>query len=305
MRIPLKLPPVEKIRLKAGWPYGYSDQYGAFHIAANYCNLRRPPNLPGFWQHGVKGPWEQISAGNIVNHYPNYGQLHSFLAREDEKVYLEEKGVPLCEAIGLPFVYAENPEKNERIPVSLLVMPQHSVAGVKAVRKKAQLKAYSELVATYKREFSNVTVCLHFGDLVNNYWRDLFEELNIKWVLGGHPLDRNSLPRVKALLSRFEYVTSNSWGSHIAYGLSLGAKVSIWGEPNETDLDVLERDRGQGGRATLEAKRSVEFQNRKDLFLRGLYRPPWRGVINTDLGNFLVGQASKKDPEQLKELFGW
>ena len=305
MKFSINLPPIDPFRLQAGWPYGYSDQYGAFYIAAHYCGLNKPSKIPGYWQHGVKGPWDQITAGNITGHYPNLGKFKTFVAREDEKIFLQEEGVPLCEAIGLPFIYAPTPKTPDRIPDSLLVMPHHTVAGVKSFKNQADLEKYAKSIASLTKRFSNVSVCLHFGDFVNGYWKNIFQNLGLKCLLGGHPHDKNSIARVKTLMSSFEFVTSNAWGSHIAYSLSLGAKVSIWGEPCEQDLDRLEKDRGQGGRSTLEAKLSEDYKKNRNMFLRGLYKKPWEGVRNIDLGNYLIGYSSKKDPSTLKALFGW
>jgi hypothetical protein len=299
-----KLPPIKPYKLSLGHAYAFSDQYGAFHTAAEYCGVSGSLRPPGMWQHGVFGPWDQYEPGSIMYYAPTLGKIKSFVARQDEKQFLNQHGIENCEAIGMPIVYVTAP-RLRRLEKTLLVVPLHTVAGVPLFNSREKIKKYCEEIKNISRSYRYTAVCLHYGDIKNQYWLREFHQIGIDFILGGHPRDLNSNQRQAHLYSLFENVTTNGWGSHVPYALSFGAKVSIWGSHPEVDLDIAKRDVGGGGEARVKRRLSAEHIAARNLFLRGLQCHPREAATDKPLGDFLIGRARKRSPSELKSMFLW
>ena len=111
---------------------GWSDHYGALHVASFYSGLVMPRRyiINGIWQHGVFGPWDlQIPKCTIYNSPAGLDTL-CLVAKDDLRAGLIELGYSNVQTIGMPINYLK--ERNfDRIPDSLLVMPSHSLVGFK------------------------------------------------------------------------------------------------------------------------------------------------------------------------------
>ena len=298
------LPPIKPYKRRLGHSYGFSDQYGAFQVAAKHCNVRNACPFPGIWQHGCFGPWDQISPGSILYHSPALKDIHVYVARNDEKDYLLSCGLTKVAAIGLPFVYLPTVE-TERRKNSLLVVPTHSVAGIPLFKDRAQCNQYVDSIVKMRNEFAEIVVCLHYGDIVNKYWVDEFQEAGISYVLGAVPHDENSLLRTKKMFHMFEYVTTNGWGSHVAYALTCGAKVSISGPSMKIDPLVASKDLGAGGLENFNSRFAEKRRRMRASYLSDLYREPLDGIINVKMGAHLIGLENKLSGPQLMKAFGW
>lgn len=300
-----RLPQARPFTRRLGHDYAFSDQYGAFVIAAWYCGIAPfflPP--PGIWQHGCFGPWDQVSAGTILYHSPAVDQMRIFVARKDECQFLENNGIKNCSAIGLPFVYA--PQSSvRRKKGTLLVVPVHTIAGQNYFSGDGELGAYARQIAQMRKHFSEVILCVHRGDYVNNNWIQQFAKVGIPYVIGADPDDLNSLARVKQLFSMCEYVTTNGWGSHVAYALSCGAKCSIWGPRPSADESVRCKDVGTGTEADRKARSADSVRQARDEYLKGLFVCPRDGRVHQDLGRFLIGESNKRTPRELFEELQW
>ena len=219
-----RLPPVREFALRP-WEKTYGgDYYGALQVAAEYCGLSEvPQHFPGDWQHGTIPPWHRFCPGVVVYGAPSSHRC--FLARRDEAEFLKAGGYHKAEAIGLPLIYARH-SGSMRIPGSLLVMPTHTLASDVLLPSCHQ---YVEEIATIKDRFDFVVACVSAYCIARNHWVPEFTSRGIHVVQGAGIADANSLKRMRVLFDSFEYVTTNSYGSHVFYALYCGAKVSIWG----------------------------------------------------------------------------
>lgn len=298
------LPPIKRFYRKLGHEYAYSDIYGAFHVAARYMGTHNFHPAPGIWQHGCFGPWRQVSAGEIAYHSPLINELKIYVARKDEQSFLESCGVYNSRPIGLPFVYAESQDITRR-KNSLLVVPVHSIGGLPSFSEREDLSEYAKQINSLKRYFSDIVLCVHKGDIDNGYWVSEFGSYGIRYVVGADPQDMNSLPRVKALFSLFDFVTTNEWGSHVPYALSCGAKCSVWGEAPSKDLKMELRDAGLGGIENLKLRNSEQKKTIENSYISQLTNCPVNGKANKELGDFLIGMENKKSPQELYREFCW
>ena len=211
-RRPLDLPPAD-YNTTSGF-------YGDLKTSALYCGLRNTPHyIFGEWQHGWHPPEDNDHPEAVVGSAGRSRLQRTsgtfFVARDDQRDYLASHGYRHVRPIGLPIIYTEKPE-TERFPGSLLVMPTHSTA---TSREQWSGEEYANYINSIAEHFTRVTVCIHKNCLDKGNWRGSFNGPGITIVSGAHKSDQNSLKRMAMLMSQHEYVTSNSFGSHIAYCL--------------------------------------------------------------------------------------
>jgi len=279
---------------------GWSAHYGAVDVAGAYAGVSvRAGDFRGYWQHGVNMPFEVDVGEKIVP--KDVADLRRYLvARYDEAVVLRRYGKP-AEAVGVPFVYLDTVPVS-RIRKSLLVVPTHTLAG-QTVMDRSGFERYADEVLQYAARFEKVAVCVHAACLRNDLWVREFSERGVEVLLGADHCDANSLVRVKTLFSTFEHVTSNGWGSHIAYALSCGANVSIFGTCPRYSASEMWLDSGfQGKSRELEFLCSEEYVRRSHEFCREFLGVPGDGRINVELGRYLTGAENRLSRDAMKQL---
>jgi FkbM family methyltransferase len=233
--------------------------------------------------------------GDSTNHY-------YWVARVDEEVYLRREGYKNVRAIGLPIIYLPA-SKAVRQPKSLLVMPAHSLD---YTTLKSNFDEYADLIASLQQHFAEILVCVHPSCWRNRYWVDAFRTRGLKVIKGAFIEDRNALLRMARLFSSFEYVTTNGFGSHIAYGAYFGAKISIFGsyvEYRAQDLinDPFYREKPYLVEPVIWANsEEVMRQHYGDLFCH-----PLDAKQRIEWGHFEVGGNNKVTPGEMRHLFGW
>jgi hypothetical protein len=296
-----RLPPVSPFELKS-WNQTFgTDYYGALQVAAAYCGLSKvPPRLPGNWQHGTWPPWQKIQAEVIVYNAPKAPPC--FVARPDEAEFLKQGGYRRAEAIGLPIIYTQ-PSGLSRIPNSLLVMPTHSLASDVLTPPTEQ---YVREIASIKDRFSVVAACVSAYCIERGLWVSEFKEQGIQSIRGAGIGDVNALKRMRALFETFEYVTTDSYGSHVYYAMYFGAKISIWG----TAVPVLRENVLSDAAWTpypeaVDILLSEETDRAGEVYLAPLRVAPWVGVLDVDVSKRMLGDDCKLSPEAMRKAFGW
>jgi hypothetical protein len=296
-----RLPPVSEFTLRP-WSQSFGgDYYGALKVAADYCGLPKlPPHFPGNWQHGTWPPWQKIQPEVIVYNAPRSATC--FVARHDEVSFLRAAGYRDVRAIGLPIIYTQ-PSGLQRIPNSLLVMPTHSLASDVMVPSTEQ---YVREIASIKDRFDFVAACVSAYCISRGLWISQFEEQGIPVIRGAGITDVNALRRMRALFDTFEYVTTDTYGSHVYYAQYFGAKVSIWG----TATPVLRENVLSDGAWTpypeaVDILLSEETERNGEHYLGPLRIDPWIGVHDFDVSKLMLGHDSKLNPSEMRSAFGW
>lgn len=281
----------------------HTEAYGALEVAKKYCEINRPVHAPGIWQHGCFAPWLENDPDTITYHSKGIEYLRIFVARKQEKATLHRNGYKNTYSIGLPFIYTDDYSVKKQTN-SLLVMPVHSIFGEKDFVNLENIEAYAHSISKLKNKFKNIVLCLHSNDIKHNLWIKEFQKYSIKYILGADPSDLNSLDRLKKILLSFEYVTTNDWGSHLAYALTVGCKCSIWGPKLEHSDYLLLKAPGIG---SLEKGRKRIASKRKNMrvYFSHLFNSPENGVCDVKLGDYLVGRSNKVSPNDMKRLFEW
>ena len=301
-----KLPNQSLFIPKGGAETNGSDQYGALHVAAEYAGVKLPEiYLPkALWHHGVFGPWFHFSRESLV-FVPEFNpDLRIFVARRDQVDFIKRCGYRNVEAIGLPFIYVPSPGL-KRVNGSLLVMPGHSLAGM-SVSNRSEFAAYAAEVKQEARNFPHVTVCLHPSCLKSGFWVREFEALGFTVIEGARTHDLNALFRMKSIFEQYEFVTTNVWGSHVAYALASGCKVSIYGRVPKFNSDGVQlfdaAARTHPERRKIALSDEVEKQKRE--FLEKFYVRPTCAVSDVELGNWFLGTQYRISRDEMAVALG-
>ncbi len=233
-----------------------------------------PSSFPGSWQHGTIPPWHRLRPEVLVYDAPR--STKRSVARQDEEAFLREGGYRDVRAIGLPIIYTQ-PSGLSRIPNSLLVMPTHSLASDVLM---PSCERYVEEIAEIKDHFDLVAACVSAYCIARNLWVPQFAEGGIPVARGAGIADTNALNRMRALFESFEYVTTDSYGSHVFYALYFGAKVSIWGTATPVFRENILKDGGW----------AAYHRDGRSSLLRG-NDTKWRGLPRATAGGSLESSA--------------
>lgn len=294
------LPPTKLFRQFCRHEDGWTDHYGALQTAATYAELALPTRyiVHGLWQHGCFAPWEAATPGALVFNAPGAQARPVLVARQEEAEFLIAHGYGQARAVGMPILYT--PASGlPRTPRSLLVMPTHTLIGDK-YPDRAAFNRYADEVRELAKDFDHVTVCIHPSCRRNGLWFPEFTERGFTIVLGAQTNDANALHRMRALFEQFETVTTNGWGSHVAYALAFGAKVAIHGtKPIVTEENLLRDLAWSVDAQSLKLALAEKCQQQEREFLREFTVPPAAAVANTELGSWLVGRPQQLSPDDM------
>jgi hypothetical protein len=276
-------------------------------VAAEYCGLKGYiPHPPGEWTHGSSARYRNIHPELIVGTTGTSLRLKEWkkfwVARKDQEIALREYGYRHVAAIGMPITYLQL-EHVPRMPGSLLVMPVHSL---QTTQHKWGFDDYAEALAEIRDQFSSVVVCVHPICFKRGYWVEAFRGRGFQVVTGADRFDRYSLRRMGMLFSRFEYVTSNGYGSHLAYSGYYGAKPSIFGPLAQYSADDFKND-GIYLNCPEILPLILDFSSEKTLHRNHgeLFADPWLAESRREWAAEELGLDCRRSPAELKRLFGW
>lgn len=295
-----------------------SHAYGAHLIAREYCGTDEDMRVPGYWMHGWIPSYHNIDPAFIALHkkegqhegYDFEAQIREerdqtiqWVSRVDQADFLRAHGYRHVKAIGLPIAYLP-PLDLPRVPGSLLVMPPHShrVHGP----GDPLAEAYADAIAALKPRFEQIWVGVNEDDMAKRQWVESFRRRDIGVFTTTDQADPRTLVRLRRLLSTFEYVTTNGYGSHIALAAYCGAKVSVFGPYAE-----FPRERMKATHAVRMFPRLLDeaYYLCTDDALRThypfLFVEPHRAVDQRAWGAREVGESCRVTPAQLRRLFAW
>lgn len=277
--------------------------YGIDQILRRHCRDQQndiPTSLS--WQHGWSSQARQRIDPVLLIQEPEIDPAKTYLvARKDEVDYLRQNGIK-SKAVGLPFVYAQ-PMPCRRIPNSLLVMPAHSL---EYTAHNWKFEEYADQIAQIADQFDRVAVCIHASCARKGYWQPHFQRHNMDCIVGADAFDANGLVRIKTLMRQFEFMTTNTLGSHIAYGSASAMRVSIFGEYAElkaADFSNTEfynlHPHVLGPIIDLHSQRYVR-SNYGQFFC-----DPRDAQLNQEWADAEIGTQNRLPPHEMRKLLGW
>lgn len=276
-----------------------SFQYGAGYIAAEYCGVRRPPAyFPNYWVHGWNIPHTLIDP-RFVSGGCDPRVVWTGTAQAAQ--FLQSHGIE-ARAIGLPIAYLPVREY-QRHKGSLLVMPAHSE---EYTRHRWRFREYVESINSIRSDFSDVAVCIHPVCVKKGYWINEFMEAGYSIISGADWRDRNALERIRAMCSQFEFLTTNSCGSQVAYGAAFGAKVSFFGPFAEYEREDFEgKEFFQRHPDILDQLIPLFRENRIRREYPEMFCHPRSARENYQWGQDQIGTNHVLSPKEMRNAFGW
>ena len=288
------LPPIVPIKLR-----NEADYYGISHIIAHDLGLRKAPRSFAYWTHG----WvyaEPIESAKEINCWAKPNDV-VLVATQKEVDILKLEGYRKAYAVGMPFLYTKEIEVT-RHQRSLLVMPAHSGSQSSI---KSDEESYISKLLVLKPSFSEIVACIHSSCVVSNYWISSLEKAGIPWILGASVFDKNSIQKMKTIFQHFEYMTTNTIGSHIPYAAYCGCKVSIY-DYNRFKMENYEKDPWYQKNPDLLWKQ-YEMCHEEVLARRfpNFFTNPTEAILHEDWASHVLGKPNHQSPETIAHLLGW
>ena len=208
------------------------DYYGASYNIARSLGLKGIPYTRASWNHGwYRYPLtktELIIDENRVA-FCNIREVPNLVATKDIETFLRDNEYPNAKAVGDPMLYTFEP-KVERIPGSLLVVPEHSIKETNIDIELGHNTVLPDTIDNLKSKFSTVVACIGGFCATRKNHVKTFEDHGIPWITGAWLYDEFALQRIRNLFNQFEYIATNSIGSHIPYAGYCDCKLIYYGK---------------------------------------------------------------------------
>lgn len=204
--------------------WGEADYYGVSSLIAAAIGRSRSPLSTATWVHGwifrpLRHPEELLG-----EHFKSWYHL---VATDAQKAFLADRGYSHVHAVGSPFVYADQAAGEvQRRSGTLLVLPPHSLPEVLIHTDQSE---YVDAIVSIRDRFDQVVACVSQSCVDHGFWKPAFEAAGIACITGASLNDANALVRMQRLFRSFEFVSTNTIGSHVAYAAYCGSRVSIFG----------------------------------------------------------------------------
>lgn len=291
-----------------------SALYGLTRQIANKLGMRtHPPNL-ALWPQGWDSHYGEGDFSPLEAHMVEVMEGASLWISHDTMLLLATEAAAdwarlygfKSKAVGLPFCYADHDERSKRVLGSLLVMPAHGGGVDESARTE-----YLEYIKSITQHFSRVVFCLN-SDSVSGArgWHKDLDNHGFDFVVGASIFDQNSIPRMRKIFDSFEYMTTNTKGSHLLCASFCGVKVSLAGpfyDPFLSRRDTIRRGvRMRGG--ILEGDDAYEVTYEHDYLTRNypwFFVEPQHATKQEEWAKKEIGFYNKVSFEELARLFGW
>ena len=296
-----------------------SHSYGAHLIARRYCGVAGSDAVvPGYWMHGWLPAFHNVDPAIIALHKkPGQPEGYDFAAqigqdkahmpqwvsRADQVEFLRAHGYRHVHAIGLPIVYLPK-SAARRVPGSLLVLPPHGHRSHGPSDPLAE--EYAQAIAMLRPRFEQIWVGLSDHDASNDDWVQAFTRRGLEVFTTTDQGSPETLVRLQQILSTFEYVTTNGFGSHIALAAYCGARVSVWGPFAEFPVERM-----KGTHAVkvfphlLETACELVSEQALRRHYPFLFVDPQDAATHEAWGAAEVGEPCRLTPSALRRSFGW
>ena len=283
-----------------GQKHGWSDQYGAFFILSDYTGIKINENKRLYshfmWMHGVPNKWDYNPPSMLVYFMKNKNFKY-LVANLEQKRLLNSVGYKNVFATGVPMLYVKE-ENVERESGSLLVMPTHGLKGFVG-HEKDKYDQYINFVKENSYKFKKICFCIGYHDIQNGHWINECRENGFEIIVGARNNDKKALKKQMILFKSFETMLTDGWGSHVAYALYFGCRVSISGPSMKfSEEDLLKDGTWQRDKLALKNYLSDDTDRLINETLNRFMVLPEDAVFDVEYGKTLLGFDCKKKPAE-------
>lgn len=277
-----------------------ADYYGASRLIAEQLRIKNVPFSWAGWRHG----WIHIPL-KYKQQLTVWGKddEHFLVAKEEHVNFLAHHKIKAT-AVGMPFIYAEAIDAKLRVPNTLLVMPQHTTPHVPNVGNEEQ---YIKDIEEIRHDFDEVVFCIHHSCYEHGIWPELLKKYNFPMIIGASANQTNAIIRLQHIFSSFEFVTTNTIGSHLPYAAYCGAKVSIYGKFSDFSNYKFDNDPYAKANQDLFA---FMIQHTTEQYVRQLVpflfcKHPKHAQQSISWAQEELGLRNKKPAEEIAQILGW
>lgn len=202
------------------------DYYGnTFNFNYLENNSLPRPLIAKTFKHGWI-PDKMAKIPKQIVHWGGTDDLHVCFNKHQKKI-LQDHGFENVIAGGAPFLYADKALQSRRFQrkkESLLIMPAHTLSHI---GKPTFYSDFLELcLEEVRTKFKETAMCIHQESFCPETLA--FSKANqIKLIRGARYDDSFSLLNQVRLFRTYEYMITNSMGSHVIYALYSGCKVKV------------------------------------------------------------------------------
>ncbi|WP_108647142.1 hypothetical protein [Polynucleobacter rarus] len=277
------------------------DRYGFSNVLASRLGLRYAPRSFADWVHGWFW-WDSVNS-EIMGFEKYRRDLSIVVQNEVHKNLLIQEGFTNVTAGGLPFSYV--PQQHDlRNNNSLLAYPPHSAESEILTNNQEK---YFDYLLSLKKDFESIYVSIHYLD-INKPIYHLALKMGLNVIQGANPADANSLLRVRFMLDKFKYVTSNCMGSHMLYALYSGCSFSFSGPFYSYEETIYLTNNNFHNHSLNRIEHSLKVSNElyiKNKFPQFFKDHPKNGLQNLDYAKEEIGEKYKLNPNEIKKALGW
>ena len=294
--------------------FGEQFAYGHREILLKYCGLDFSTQIIGNLQHGVYGYKQKIDfrSPRFIGGKPSTFWVYSKMYEEIGK----SLGHDNVTAIGAPWLYLRKSISEEMKSIStkneILVMPSHSqstyVSVSSAGEKRKRAKAFRDVIGPQQ-----ATVCLYAMDIcdpevVEAYFDEGFRITCIgssihhpSWSQSGNRI--RSLNKLMTLMKSHRTLVTDSYGSHLLYGITMGMEIGVF--PEIRKLSKVEEMYGKRMEDYEEVK---ELSNELEFF--SIYMPEsinnvYGSSSYLPIANEILGLESMMEPAELRSVLDY
>ena len=289
------------------------NDYGQRSLLANFASLTSESFLEKsnlVWLHGWKPASHNSDVDMIIGESAETSLLDGvtyFVGRLDQEEALRDAGLTDVHSIGLPFGYALKNQRSfvERRSKSIAIMPaNHGDLKLDPATLEFEKNYISSLLDDAQIVPGESNVILNCDDIRRGRGK-LWEEFGFSVLEGACSQSRNSLIRLARLLNSFETMTTNGFGSHVAYAAAAGCKVSLFGQRPPIrlqDLYQYEFFKRRPELAPIMIELEQNFVPDTVFTDQGFLVPPKSAVTAIDWGKKEIGFDNIPSPETLRDL---
>ncbi len=273
------------------------DYYGAAHVVAASLGFAKPPVSTSTWVHGCE--IVPVPRPAFSPHFNTPEQTHLVSNRATQQ-WWHDNGFSKAVAVGCPFLYT-GPSGRERIPDSVLAMPNHGLPNCAVDLEHTQ--KWLQTLTQLKLKHACVVVCLHADDIAQ--LSPVIESHGLSWIEGAK-VQTLSLPRMRAMFDSFEYMVTDAQGSHLAYASWCGCKVAMlppfYVRQWEHFKDHPHMKQNPQTRMNLIFHQPENIRARLPFFFVDDLS---QAQCPREWAEGILGMESKRTPEELARLLGW
>ncbi len=281
-------------------PVTTSDRYGFGHLLAARLGTN-PKRMFCLWTHGWYFWKEKLELTDLLGmKLPPRDTILVFGSQEEVDL-LKANGYSNAMAGGLPFSYVNHQSIRSNDDV-LLAFIQHSA---EAEKVSNDCTDYLDYLNSVRKHFESIYVSVYSLDHSESLVKEIRRRSLIP-VLGADPTDSRSLIRTRVMLEYCKHVSSNCFGSHIAYALATGCRVSLFSPMFRYRAEsYLNTHHGfiKKHAERMEYFYSELFCREKWGFLFDLH--PRNGCVRPTLGLDEIGSNLRLNNIKLKAVLGW